>query len=151
MTEFDTYAARGNELLGMLSEELEVTTTKALRILRCVLHVIRDHLSTAESLQLIAQLPIIVKGIYVEQWNTQTKKQRLHSLTEFLNEIRDYDDKLAEYDFGTAAATEKIVKAVFKTLHFYISDGEFEDLIAALPVPLKKFISDSIGKGNITM
>jgi len=150
-TEFNRYAVKANEMLGMLAEELQITPDKALRLLRCVLHVLRDHMSIQESMQFIAQLPIIIKGIYVEQWNAQTQQRRIHTLEEFLNEVRDHDDWVADYDFESDESTAKIVRAVFKTLYFYVSEGEFEDVIAIMPLPIKKFISDSMGKGKMTM
>jgi hypothetical protein len=40
---------------------------------------------------------------------------------------------------------------VYRGLHYYLSDGEFDDMIAVMPAELKKLISDSIGKGSMAM
>ena len=150
-TDFDKYAAKGNELLKMLAEDLDISTDKALRILRCVLYAIRDHLSLQESIQVVSQLPMAVKGIYVDRWATPHRVPRIHHVEEFLNEIRLYDKKLAGYDFGNDESARKAAEAVFRTLNYYLSEGEFEDIIAVMPAEIKKFIGGSIGHGSMVL
>jgi len=43
------------------------------RIVRSVFHVLRDMLSTEESLQLIAQLPMALKSLYMDGTTTNQK------------------------------------------------------------------------------
>lgn len=148
-TDFNKYAAKGNELLKVLAEDLEIPRGKAGRILRAVLHALRDHLSIEESLQVISQLPVALKGVYVDQWNMPQKNPRIHHVKQFLDEVRKYDAGLAGYDFGNDESAGRVVKAVFKTLNNYLSDGEFEDIIAVLPTEIKEFIRDSIGQNKI--
>lgn len=146
--DFEKYAAKGNELLNMLAEDLKVPRDKAGRILRSVLHALRRHLSIDESFQVLSQLPMALKGVYVDQWNPSQSYQRIHKLEEFFDEIRSEDKGLAGYDFGNNEKAKKAVSAVFKTLTYYLSEGEFEDFIAMMPVELKKFIRDSIDEGK---
>lgn len=148
-TDFNKYAAKGNELLKILAEDLEIPPGKAGRILRSVLHALRNHLSIEESLQVISQLPVALKGVYVDQWNMPQKNPRIHHVKQFLDEIRKCDAGLAGYDFGNDESAGRVVKAVFKTLNNYLSDGEFEDIIAVLPAEIKEFIRDSIGQNKI--
>lgn len=42
--------------------------TEALAALRSVLHQLRDRLTPQEAIDLAAQLPIIVRGVYYEGW-----------------------------------------------------------------------------------
>jgi uncharacterized protein (DUF2267 family) len=87
-TDFDKYAAKGNEFLHMLADDLQVPTDKALRILRAVLHANRNHLDHGESLQLLSQLPMALKSVYVDQWHLSPGFKRIHHVKQFLDEIR---------------------------------------------------------------
>ncbi|HVZ55614.1 MAG TPA: DUF2267 domain-containing protein [Chitinophagaceae bacterium] len=150
-SEFDKYAAKANELLHILAEDLQVTQDKAFRILRAVLHAIRRHLEIHESLQLLAQLPMMIKAVYVDQWHIGGEFKRIHHLNQFLDEVRACDKGLAGFDFGNDANAMKAVRAVFRSLQYYLSEGEFNDLLAVMPQDVKKFIADSIGKGRMAM
>lgn len=151
ITEFNKYAAKGNEVLNLISEDLHIPQKKAWRILRAVLHAIRNHLSVQGSLQVIAQLPVALKGIYVDQWNSAQRVPRIRHVSQFLDEVRKCDAGVAGYDFGNDERAEIVVKGVFGTLSNYLSEGEFEDIIAVMPAELKQFIRESIGQGKIVL
>jgi len=61
--------------------------TAALSVLRAVLHQLRDRLSVEEAVDLAAQLPIIVRGIYFEGWRPARVPQNIHSKRKFLDQI----------------------------------------------------------------
>ena len=55
-----------------LKEIMEVTGPdrhRAYRVLAAVLHALRDRLTVDEAAQLAAQLPILVRGLYYDQWH----------------------------------------------------------------------------------
>ena len=70
---FDHHAQRGNEFLHLLAFELGDKSNKeaAERITRAVFRSLRNLLTLEENFQLIAQLPLILKGLYVEGWAPQ--------------------------------------------------------------------------------
>jgi uncharacterized protein (DUF2267 family) len=149
--DFEKYAAKGNELVNLLATDLGVPRDKAGRILRSVLHALRRHLSIDESFQLLSQLPMALKGVYVDQWNPSKSWPRIHTIEEFLDEIRAEDKEMAGYDFGNNEKAKKAVSAVFRTLTYYLSEGEFDDFIAMLPKDIQKFIRGSIGEGKAVL
>ena len=59
---FNPYAEKGNEFLDVLSDHLLVgdDVHRAVRILRSVLHALRDNLPVEVSLQFMVQLPMVV-------------------------------------------------------------------------------------------
>ena len=150
-TPFDKYAAKGNDLLHLLSEDIQISNEKAFRILKAVLHVLRDHVNINESMQLMSQLPVAIKGIYVEQWHVGAAVKRLHTANDFFDEVCRYDKGMVLQDFENYEAVEKSVKAVFRTLNYYLSEGEFEDIIAVMPGEIKKLIEGSIGKNRMAL
>jgi uncharacterized protein (DUF2267 family) len=136
---FERHAPKGNEFLHHLATRLgnEENRERAGRILRCVLHVLRDRLSVEESLQLIAQLPLVIKGFYVEGWSPARKHARIKTIQEFAEEVMRADGTSTWRDFsGVSDATEGI-EAVIKTIADYVSAGELHHVIAILPEAMK--------------
>jgi len=149
--DFDKYAAKGNEFLNMLAEDLKMPHDKAGRILRAVLHAMRNRISVDESFQVIAQLPMALKAVYVDQWDPWHSFRRIHQVEQFIDEVRRYDKATAAMDFGDDESAKLAIKAVFRTLNHYLSDGELRDIIAILPKDMKDFVSSSIGHGRMAL
>jgi uncharacterized protein (DUF2267 family) len=145
-TEFDKHATRGNEILNKLASELNVSPDKALRILRAVLHAVRKHFNIEESMQLLSQLPMSLKGLYADQWNPRQEIHRLHHIDEFLDEVRSYDLQLAAFDFGNNTSAGKIVQSVFRVISEYTTHGEFQDMLASFPQEIKSFVQESLAQ-----
>jgi uncharacterized protein (DUF2267 family) len=64
---FENHAQKGNKFLKELAEKLgdKTDTAKAGRMLRAVFQALRNHLTLEENFQLLSQLPVALKGIYV--------------------------------------------------------------------------------------
>jgi len=148
--DFEKFAAKGNEFIKLVADDLEVPRDKAGRIVRAVLHALRNRISHEESLQLLAQLPMAIKAVYVDRWTFKKEFRRIGTLAEFLDEVRQEDDRTAGYDFGNDARARQAVSAVFRALHYFVSEGELDDLADTLPAELKDFIRHSLS-GNKTV
>lgn len=142
--DFEKYAAKGNEFVNLVAGDLKTPREKAGRITRAVLHALRNHLTHEESFQLLAQLPIALKGIYVDGWKFDKNSTRIRHIGDFLDEVRKEDQQQAGYDFGNNKNAQTAVAAVFKAMDNFVSEGEFEDIIAMLPKELKEFVKDSL-------
>ena len=142
---FENYAAKGNEIINMLSKELNVSQDSAGRILRSTLHALRNRISLTESFHVLSQLPMAIKGIYVDGWNPHESIKRLRNRKDLINEIRNEDGLTSPYDFGDDEKTTKIIKGVFRTLSYHISIVEMQEILHALPAELKIIINESIG------
>lgn len=146
--EFEKYAAKGNELVNMLAEDLELPRDNAARIIRSTLHALRNHLSLEENFQVMSQFPMIFKSVYVEGWKPSVKFERLHHMHDFLDEIRKQDGSSAAYDLGNDENAKRAVRGVFRTLSYFISKGEMEDIIAVMPLEIKIFIRNAVGENR---
>lgn len=142
---FDKHAAMGNEIVNALAEDMKVSNEKAGRLLRGVLYALRGRISIDESLQVIAQLPMALKAVYVDQWDPWHSFRRIHRVEEFICELRRHD-KTDARDLEDEEFAKGAVKNVFRTLKRFLSDEEFKDVVAALPDELKEFINDGIGQ-----
>ena len=131
---FDTTIQKTNLWLNELMEDLEWDNRhKAYQALRGVLHVLRDHLPTAEAAHFSSQLPMLVRGIFFEGWRPNGKGGRDHTAETFLAAVADHFPKDPEID------AERVVRAVFSLLADHIPGGEIEKIIGVMPKQLRQF------------
>ena len=136
--EFNQYAARGNEILAQLDKELgNKGREHAGRVLRAVLHALRNRISPEESLQLIAQLPMALKGLYVDGWKLSTIHKSVRTLDDLTDEIILEDGRTAWRDFSSKADAMLALRSVMKVLSRFISAGEWKDIAAVMPEGLR--------------
>lgn len=144
--DFDKFAKKGNQFLNEIAKELGHANDKAKagRKLRAILHSIRDQITVEESIQLIAQLPMFLKAIYVENWKIRKNKVRVKHLNDYIKEVKKYESNLADFDFINDDEILIATEVVFFVLKKYISEGEMEDIIAVLPKELKLLLRNEI-------
>lgn len=144
--DFNKYAQAGNGFLRDLAKQLncEEDLPKAGRIFKAITHTIRELLSPEENLQLLAQLPMFLKGVYVDSWSiTKDKKHKpVKHLKDFEEEVMRFDSRSATTDFPNEGDVERATLRVFQALRQYISLGELEDIKASLPKELKPLLNE---------
>ena len=113
--------------------------TEALAVLRAVLHQLRDRLSPQEAVDLGAQLPLVVRGIYSEGWRPSATPERLRSADDF---IRGVAAKLHPHPVDAKGATQD----VFALLAQAIDSGEIGDVIGQLPAGVKELWPEGMRK-----
>lgn len=134
---FEEYAPEGNKFVKEIAAELQHVedTNQAYRIMRSVFHTLREVLSPEESLHLIAQLPMAIKGVYVDGWHVPAKK-KLRSMNEFLARLREQNQPSAGRDFGNDEQAKHQVKAVLNVLKRHVTTGEVQHMIDQFPMEL---------------
>jgi uncharacterized protein (DUF2267 family) len=125
---FDTTLHKTHGWLNNLMSELEWRDKHiAYLALRATLHALRDRLTIEEVAQLGAQLPMLIRGFYYEDWDPTGKPVRERHKEQFLARIEH------ELAGGDAIDPEFIARAVFRLLAKRVSDGEIEDVRHILP------------------
>ncbi len=107
---------------------------RSYRLLKAVLHSLRDALSVKETADLGAQLPALLRGAFYEQWKPALSvRRRQNNIDHFLAQVQlsFVKDPL----MNPAGA----VMAVFQLLTKKITDGEIEDVKRCLPVEMHTF------------
>ena len=142
---FNQFALEANSFMKLYAKELNLKDDKekAGRILSSILHGLRELISTEESLQLMAQLPMFLKAVYVNGWSGH-KKIRVKNMVDFLDLIRKFNGVTSLHDFENDEVAENYVNTTFIVLRKYISLGELEDLRTELPKDLKAMIYQNI-------
>lgn len=105
-------------------------TSEAVAVLRCVLHQLRDRLTLQEAVDLSAQLPLIVRGMFFEGWRPHKPQSKAHSR-------QDFFDELTARQFPNAVPVERAVRDVFALLARHCDPGEIADVIEQLPHDIK--------------
>ena len=144
---FEKHAAKGNEVLKELAIELgdQEDKARAGRILRAVLHALRELVPIEEAFQFIAQLPMTLKALYVDGWHySPTKNRRIKTIEEFTDEVFEQGGRSAAEDFPSVEATREAVMAVFRVLRRHVSEGEIEDIQGVMPKQLKELWDEPI-------
>ncbi|MDO9594173.1 MAG: DUF2267 domain-containing protein [Lutibacter sp.] len=138
---FNQFAKEGNAFLKEFAKKINMPndTDKAGRILSSILHGLREVITIEESLQLISQFPMFLKAVYVNKWTTR-KKQKVKSMTDFIDLIRELNGVTALNDFESEEVAENYINATFMLLRKYVSLGELEDLRTVLPKELKSIV-----------
>lgn len=99
----------------------------AYHALRGVLFALRDRLTVEEAVQLSAQFPTFVRGIFLEGYQPAGKPLTYRGQDEFLERV---EGELQEVH---PADAEEATRAVFVVLDRQISSGEVEDVQQMLP------------------
>ena len=76
------------EWLKELSDNGELADSQeSLAVLRAVLHRLRDRLTMEEAVDLGAQLPTMIRGIYYEGWQPSRTPTKVRSRQEFVDDV----------------------------------------------------------------
>ena len=79
LKELDHGINSANVWLSEVMDKLDVDRHKAWRVLGAVLHTLRERLTLEQIAHLGDQLPLIIRGLFYDQWNvvTNNKKQKV--------------------------------------------------------------------------
>jgi uncharacterized protein (DUF2267 family) len=120
------------EWLKELREESDLADeAAAYSVLRVVLHHLRDRLTVDEAVDLGAQLPLIVRGVYYEGWRPRHVPQKWRTKEEFLDGIVT---AILPYTYPVERATSN----VFALLAHHCDPGEIADVIDQMPAEIKE-------------
>jgi len=142
--DFNKYAAKGNQMLDEIALELGLPGNRDLakRFLRSTLHILRERLTIEESFQLMAQLPFVIKAMYVDGWKYTTKPNRIKNIKEFVRKMIHEDYPSGHHDIQTTKDGENAVRAVLKVLRKHVSEGEIKDILVSIPPELRPLWGD---------
>jgi uncharacterized protein (DUF2267 family) len=111
---------------------------QAYHLLCATLRGLRDRMPVEEAVQLGAQLPVLVRGLYYDGWRPAEVPVRIRSAAEFIANIatRYHARPLANFEDG--------VRAVLATLSRNVDFGETFSLLRALPHELRELFPEHI-------
>jgi uncharacterized protein (DUF2267 family) len=121
-----------NVWLNQIGERLDTTDRrKAFNALRATLHAVRDRVGADNAVHLAAQLPLLIKGLFFENWRPSETPTREREKGTFLANID------AEIYRGLGVDTEQAVRAVLEVLAEHIDPDEVEKLRRLFPEDMR--------------
>jgi uncharacterized protein (DUF2267 family) len=117
--------------LDEIIEDLHTDRHTAWHVLGAVLRALRDRLQLGLNAHLSAELPLLVRGLYFDQWRPSDENLKQRSLAGFLGKVSDglVDTK----PIGSIEAS----RAVFAVLARHIEPGQIAKVRQALPVDVR--------------
>lgn len=106
----------------------------AYRVLRAVLHTLRDRLTVDVAAKLAAQLPTLIRGVYYEDWDPSRTPLPIHDVDAFLERVAHEGHLAGETEASLAVA------AVTRLLRRHVSAGEIDEVLAVLPDSFRALI-----------
>ena len=132
LSEFGSSLETTRKWIDELMATLQTDEEKACRAFRVVGHVLRDQLTPSEVVDVSAQMPFLLRGIFIDGWKPAKNAVRLRSKEEFLEIVAQHLP-----DKPRSEKVEQMVREVFMFLDRRVSAGEIRHVINSLPKELR--------------
>jgi uncharacterized protein (DUF2267 family) len=136
---FDRTIHLTNSWLDEISNRLEVKMMSpprdrqvAWHALGAVLRAVRDRVPIELAAHLGAQLPLIVRGTFYDQWRPGETPQKWRTAEEFLAVVAAQLNSL-----GPVVGASDAADAVFRVLNHHVDPGQIEKIRHALPAEIR--------------
>lgn len=135
--DFNKFAQEGNTFLNKLGDELghpgEQDRAQVARLLKAVMHTLRDSLEFHENLHVIAQLPMALKAVWVDQWDYKEKPHRPQNMEALEEIVKNYQKLYGEQNFNWNKSTDELMRITVGSLKEYLTTGEAIHVMGQLP------------------
>ena len=129
------------EIMADLGPDKQV----AWKVLSTVLHKLRDRLTVNLAAHLGAQLPLLIRGVYYDQFEPAKLPSECNSREEFVAEVAEWLTDTRPVDPDDA------VRAVFRVLSRHISEGQINKVREALPRSLRQMWETAIERETVDL
>ena len=130
---FDKTLQITNIWLGENMERLGPDRQVAWKVLSTVLHKLRDRLPLELSIHLGVQLPLLVRGVYYDQFEPGRQPSDCNTPEEFTAEVAEWLSDIRPVD------PDEAIRAVFGVLSRHVSEGQIAKVQNALPASIRKY------------
>ena len=117
-----------NEIMQSVGPDRQV----AWKVLTAVLHRLRNRLPVELSAHLGTQLPLLVRGVYYDQYQPARQPKTCRNREDFIAEVAEWLQDARPID------PEEAIAAVFDVLSRNIDPGQVAKIKAVLPEPIRQ-------------
>lgn len=103
---------------------------RAMHALRAGIHAIRDRLPAQEAVQLGAQLPLLIRGLYYDGWQLNNDPTRIRTRAQMIDRVQ------REIGRDQLLSAPAVLSAVIALLNKHVTPGEISDVVSTLPQPI---------------
>ncbi len=129
---FDKTLETTHVWLGEIMQDLGPDRQVAWKVLSVVLRKLRDRLPLGLAAHLGAQLPILIRGVYYDQFEPSQLPVECDSREEFVAEVAEWLSDIRPVDPDAA------VRSMFKLLSHRVDPGQIAKVREALPRSLRQ-------------
>lgn len=141
LAEFASSLETTREWINELMDTLQTDESTACRAFRVTVHELRDQLTVAETADLAAQLPLLLRGIFYEGWRPSGKPMKRRSKADFVDKVAESFKEISDI-----AQVEEMVRDVFRFLDRRVSPGEIRHVVNSLSKDLRSLWPDHAGE-----
>ncbi|MBY0509377.1 MAG: DUF2267 domain-containing protein [Rhodospirillaceae bacterium] len=134
LEQFDKSLQTANIWLRELMKRLGSDRHTAWSVLGAVLHTLRDRLTNEQVAHLGNQLPLLVRGLFYDQWHPVAVSKKLRKGEEFLARISE------RLQTKRLVNTEQAARSVFSVLVAH-PKGEIQKILKTLPPEIRALAS----------
>jgi len=139
---FDKTIQTTNIWLDEIMAELGPDRHVAWHTMGAVLHALRDRLPPNDAAHLAAQLPVLIRGLFYDQYRPSETPERLRTRDAFL-------DRVTHELRGTRPVNPRdAVRTVFAVLSHHITGGEVDKVKKILPEEIAELVQGLDGGGR---
>ena len=125
---FEKYAADGNRFIAAVAAQLDCDRNYAARVTRAVLHAVRDRIPLHDAVQFAQGLPLMIKGVYFDQYDISTVPVHIRRPGDFIDFVRYKNGRSGWRDFPGDKDVEDAIAAVFRVLERTMDYGQVEQI-----------------------
>ena len=130
---FDKTLQTTNIWLDEIMERLGPDRQVAWKVLSTVLHKLRDRLPVDAGAHLGAQLPLLIRGVYYDQFQPAKQPTECRTREEFVAEVAEWLTDIRPVD------PDEAIRAVFLVLSHHVDPGQIAKTRGILPEPLRRW------------
>jgi uncharacterized protein (DUF2267 family) len=128
---FDKTLQTTNSWLKEIMDELGPDRQVAWHALGAVLHALRDRIPVQLAVNLGAQLPLLVRGLYYDQWRATEAPTKSRTRDEFLEHVSEGLTQIRPVN------VQQAVRAVLRVLDHHINPEQLAKVREALPETIR--------------
>lgn len=106
----------------------------AYKLLRAVLHALRDRLMVDDAVKFGAQLPTVIRGLYYEGWKPSRVPIKMHK--------EEFMDRVFSETYIARKNPEKLIHDVLVAIGQYVDQGTLDKIKKTLPKDLAEWQQD---------
>ncbi|MGF1549775.1 MAG: DUF2267 domain-containing protein [Sphingomonadaceae bacterium] len=130
---FDKTLQTTNIWLDEIMADIGPDRQVAWKVLSIVLHKLRDRLPVELAANFSAQLPLLVRGVYYDQYEPAKQPSGCENMGEFSAEVEEWLADTRPVD------PELAIASVFGVLSRHLTDGVIDNARNALPESIREF------------
>jgi uncharacterized protein (DUF2267 family) len=136
---FDKTLHTTNTWLDQIMNDLGPDRKVAWHALGAVLHALRDRIPLGLAVHLGAQLPLLVRGLYYDQWRPSEEPARFRSADEFLAYVQKGLTGIRPVN------AEQAAQAVLRVINHYVDPNEVDKVRNSLPERIRALWPEANG------